>query len=91
MNDINPFAPRGMAEHVNQGTVNIEQSRAVTEAQGKLILAKKFPRDEALAYSKIMNSCSRPTLAASGEYAYPRGGQTVDAVIHRLDDALRTR
>ena len=35
MNDINPFAPRGMAEHVNQGTVNIEQSRAVTEAQGK--------------------------------------------------------
>ncbi|BAP20763.1 hypothetical protein VYN29_09700 [Pseudomonas aeruginosa] len=88
MNDINPFAPRGMAEHVNQGTVNIEQSRAVTEAQGKLILAKKFPRDEALAYSKIMNSCSRPTLAASGEYAYPRGGQTVSGPSIRLAEEL---
>lgn len=88
MNDFNPFAPRGMAEHVNQGTVNIEQSRAVTEAQGKLILAKKFPRDEALAYSKIMNSCSRPTLAASGEYAYPRGGQTVSGPSIRLAEEL---
>ena len=88
MNEINPFAPRGMAEHVNQGTVNIEQSRAVTEAQGKLILAKKFPRDEALAYSKIMNSCSRPTLAASGEYAYPRGGQTVSGPSIRLAEEL---
>lgn len=88
MNDINPFAPRGMAEHVNQGTVNIEQSRAVTEAQGKLILAKKFPRDEALAYSKIMNSCSRPTLAASGEYAYPRGDKTVSGPSIRLAEEL---
>ncbi|BBP82424.1 MULTISPECIES: hypothetical protein [Pseudomonadaceae] len=88
MTDINPFAPRGMAEHVNQGTVNIEQSRAVTEAQGKLILAKKFPRDEALAYSKIMSSCSRPSLAASGEYAYPRGGQTVSGPSIRLAEEL---
>lgn len=85
---INPFAPKGMATHVNHGTVNIEQSRAVTEAQGKLLLAKRFPRDEALAYSKIMASCSRPTLAASGEYAYPRGGQTVSGPSIRLAEEL---
>lgn len=84
----NPFAPRDMAAHVNHGTVNIEQSRAVTEAQGKLLLAKKFPRDEALAYSKIMASCSRPTLAAAGEYAYPRGGQTVSGPSIRLAEEL---
>lgn len=88
MTEVNPFAPRGMAEHVNHGTVNIEQSRAVTEAQGKLLLAKRFPRDEALAYSKIMNSCSRPSLAASGEYAYPRGGQTVSGPSIRLAEEL---
>lgn len=88
MTENNPFAPRGMAEHVNHGTVNIEQSRAVTEAQGKLLLAKRFPRDEALAYSKIMNSCSRPSLAASGEYAYPRGGQTVSGPSIRLAEEL---
>lgn len=85
---INPFAPKAMAAHVNHGTVNIEQSRAVTEAQGKLLLAKRFPRDEALAYSKIMTSCSRPTLAASGEYAYPRGGQTVSGPSIRLAEEL---
>ena len=85
---VNPFAPRQLAEHVNHGTVNIEQSRAVTEAQGKLLLAKKFPRDEALAYSKIMASCSRPSLAASGEYAYPRGGQTVSGPSVRLAEEL---
>ena len=28
------------------GTLAIETSRAVTEAQGAIILAKKFPRDE---------------------------------------------
>lgn len=84
----NPFAPKGMAEHVNHGTVNIEQSRAVTEAQGKLFLAKTFPRDEAKAYSKIMASCSRPSLAASGEYAYPRGGQTVSGPSIRLAEEL---
>lgn len=84
----NPFATRQVADHVNAGTVQIEQSRAVTEAQGKLLLAKRFPRDEALAYSKIMASCSRPSLAASGEYAYPRGGQTVSGPSIRLAEEL---
>jgi hypothetical protein len=85
----NPFARRQeMASHVNQGTVHIEQSRAVTEAQGKLLLAKKFPRDEAQAYNMIMESCSRPALAATGEYAYPRGGQTVRGPSIRLAEEL---
>lgn len=84
----NPFAGRDMAQHVNAGTVHIEQSRAVTEAQGKLLLAKQFPRDEALAYSKIMTSCQRPALAAVGEYAYPRGGQTVSGPSIRLAEEL---
>lgn len=84
----NPFASQQMGQHVNHGTVHIEQSRAVTEAQGKLLLAKQFPRDEALAYSKIMTSCQRPALAAVGEYAYPRGGQKVSGPSIRLAEEL---
>lgn len=84
----NPFASREMAEHVNHGTVHIEQSRAVTEAQGKLLLAKRFPRNQAHAYSKIMESCSRPGIAATGEYTYPRGGQTVRGPSIRLTEEL---
>ena len=84
----NPFASQQMGQHVNHGTVHIEQSRAVTEAQGKLFLAKQFPRDEAAAYNKIMISCSRPSLAAVGEYAYPRGGQKVSGPSIRLAEEL---
>ncbi|MBY5942809.1 hypothetical protein KUW00_18185 [Halomonas sp. DP5N14-9] len=85
---VNPFAAQQMQQHVNAGTVHIEQSRATTEAQGKLLLAKQFPRDEALAYSKVMQSCSRPSLAAVGEYAYPRGGQKVSGPSIRLAEEL---
>ena len=85
---VNPFAQHEMGAHVNHGTVHIEQSRAVTEAQGKLLLAKKFPRNEAVAFSKVMQACSRPSLAAVGEYAYPRGGQTVRGPSIRLAEEL---
>jgi len=84
----NPFGDRQMAAHVNHGTVSIEQSRAVTEAQGKLLLAKRFPRDKFRAYEEIMESCSRPGIAAAGEYAYPRGGQTVRGPSIRLTEEL---
>ena len=31
-------------DKINQGTVAVESSRAIAEAQGKLIMAKRFPR-----------------------------------------------
>lgn len=41
-------------DNINQGTVAIEASRAIAEAQGKLVIAKRFPRDEVAAYAKAM-------------------------------------
>ena len=32
-------------DKINQGTVAIEASRAIAEAQGKLVIAKRFPRN----------------------------------------------
>ena len=40
---------------INQGTVAIEASRAIAEAQGKLVIAKRFPRNEVAAYAKAMD------------------------------------
>ena len=51
-------------DNINQGTVAIEASRAIAEAQGKLVIAKRFPRDEVAAYAKAMQACQRPTMAA---------------------------
>ncbi|MGJ8525214.1 hypothetical protein LMG33818_000922 [Halomonadaceae bacterium LMG 33818] len=84
----NPFGQPQMAEHVNHGTVHIEQSRAITEAQGKLLLAKKFPRDEARAFSQVLQSCSRISLAVASTYSYPRGGQLVTGPSIRLAEEL---
>jgi hypothetical protein len=84
----NPFARTALAEHVNAGTIEIEASRAIAEAQGKLVIAKRFPRDEARAYSKIIDSCKRAGLANEATYSFPRGGQTVSGPSIRLAEEL---
>lgn len=83
----NPFA-RPLADHINAGTVEIESSRAVAEAQGKLLIAQKFKRDEAAAYTQIMAACSRKALAEQAFYAYPRGGQVVKGLSVRFAEEL---
>lgn len=71
----NPFA--GQKNSLNAGTVTIESSRAVAETQGKILLAKRFPRNEAEAYEKVMIACSRRTFAEKALYSYPRGKDTI--------------
>ena len=75
-------------ENINQGTVAIEASRAVAEAQGKLVIAKRFPRDEIASYAKAMEACRRPEMARTAFYSYPRGGQTVEGVTIRFAEEL---
>lgn len=85
---VNPFQRNGLSEHVNAGTIEIESSRAIAEAQGKLVIAKRFPRDEARAYAKIIDSCKRKGLAEEATYSFPRGGQTVSGPSIRLAEEL---
>lgn len=82
------FESRPMSEYANVGAVSIESDRAVAEAQGKLVIAKKFPRDEAKAFGKIMQACSRKSLAEIAMYAFPRGGETVKGPSIRLAEEL---
>lgn len=75
-------------DNINQGTVAIEVSRAIAEAQGKLVMAKNAPRDEVRAYAKAMEACQRPTMAEKAFYAFPRGGQTVEGPTIRFAEEL---
>ena len=75
-------------DKINQGTVAIEASRAIAEAQGKLVIAKRFPRDEVEAYAKAIEACQRPTMAAKAFYSFPRGGQTVEGPTIRFAEEL---
>ena len=73
---------------INQGTVAIESSRAVAEAQGKLLIAKKFPRNETEAFARAIQSCQRTGLASKAFYSYPRGKETVTGVTIRFAEEL---
>ena len=75
-------------DNINQGTVAIEASRAIAEAQGKLVIAKRFPRDELASYAKAIEACQRPSMAAKAFYAFPRGNQTVEGPTIRFAEEL---
>lgn len=52
-------------------------AREEAEVKAAIVLARRFPRDEAAAYTKIMRSCDRPGFAEGAAYRFPRGGQNV--------------
>lgn len=85
-----PNFPQGVAnfENINQGTVAVESSRAIAEAQGKLVIAKRFPRNEIDAFAKVMTACQRKSLAEKAFYSYPRGGETVQGPTIRFAEEL---
>ena len=94
MNDYetNPFAPAEVPEakpvSVNVSTTMVEQTRAMSEVRGMMILAKQFPRDETLAFSKVMLACQRIDFAEKATYSYPRSGETISGPSIRLAEEL---
>lgn len=88
---VTPQTPGGLPVafgNINQGTVAIEASRAIAEAQSKLFIAKQFPRDESEAMNKMKRACSRMSLATKAFYSFPRGGQTVTGPTIRFAEEL---
>lgn len=75
-------------ENINQGTVAIEASRAIAEAQGKLVIAKRFPRNEVASYAKAMEACQRPSMASKAFYSFPRAGGKVEGPTIRFAEEL---
>lgn len=73
---------------INQGTVLVESQRAVAEAQGKLIIAQRFPRDPLKAYAKVMEACQRLSLASKAFYQYSRGSSSVSGPTIRFAEEL---
>lgn len=65
-----------------------DQSRAIAEVQGAIVVAQRCPRNENRAFKEIINSCKRPSLAAQAMYSFPRGGQTVTGPSIRLAEVI---
>lgn len=86
----NPFsnAPRRADAVTGSAMAAIESDRAQREVEMAMAMARRFPRDEEQATAKILNACTRPTLATSACYAYPRGTETVTGPSIRLAEAI---
>ncbi len=75
-------------DNINQGTIAIEASRAIAEAQGKLVIAKRFPRDEIAAYNRVAQACQRKGIAEKAFFSYNRGGSVVNGPTIRFAEEL---
>jgi hypothetical protein len=67
------FQPPAPTAGVGHALASVDEFRAIAEVQASMAIAKRFPRDEFAAYTRIMNACKRKSLAESAIYKYPRG------------------
>lgn len=87
-NDMIGYEPQDAAA-VSAGVMNtMTSSREAQEVQAAVFMAKRFPRNENAAFSRISQSCARKGLAEKAIYTYPKGGQNVSGPSIRLAEAL---
>lgn len=88
-NELNVFSngTQKMGQPVS-ATAAMMVSRQAQEVQAAMVVAKRFPRDERAACDRILAACTRPSLAESAVYEYPRGGETVTGPSIRLAESL---
>lgn len=84
----NPFASPEKANGQNQAASSMLSNQAITSVQGAIAMARQFPRNQADAMNRILDACTRYSLAQEAEYAFPRGGQSVTGPSIRLAEVL---
>lgn len=85
---MNPFAIAAQQPKPSGALAQTDQSRAIAEVQAAMMIAKVNPRDPVAAMDRILNSCTRPTLANAAVYQYSRGGSDVVGPSIRLAEAM---
>ena len=68
-NSIDTNGHKPQFQNINQGTVAVESSRAIAEVQGKLVIAKNFPRNYTASYTKAIEACQRKPFAEKAFYS----------------------
>lgn len=87
--ELNPFRDAQVVAQPQQDAMTtIGASREVAEVQTAMVIARRFPRDEVAAMDKILQACTRPTLAEGALYEYARGGTDIKGPSIRLAECL---
>lgn len=90
MNPTNTFPSAALSTPDRQGgaMIDTEGQRAIQEVQAAMVIAKRFPRDIKSALDRILNSCTRTSLAEQALYTYSRGGTDISGPSIRLAEAV---
>ena len=84
MNALNPF----QQQTTTKALANTDQNRAVAEVQSAMVVARMNPRNQVEAMDRILNACTRPSLAATAVYSYARGGTDITGPTIRLAETI---
>lgn len=85
----NPFKHAPIAaQPSNDAMVTTLAAREVAKVQSGMLMARRFPRDEVVAMDRILQACTRPTLAEGALYEYARGGTDIRGPSIRLAECL---
>lgn len=66
----------------------VERTRAIAETMGAIEVARRFPRDVKQAIDRIIQACTRPSLAEAALYSYARGGTEITGPSIRMAEAI---
>lgn len=88
MNELNPFTQQQQGQSLASVTAEMATTRQAQEVQAAMVVAKKFPRNPVDSTNRILEACTRRTLAESAMYSYPRGGQEVTGPSIRLAECV---
>jgi hypothetical protein len=83
-----PFANAPVATRPQTAVANTDQHRAIAEVQAAMMIARMNPRDPIQSMDRILNSCTRPSLANAAIYTYSRGGTDISGPSIRLAEAI---
>lgn len=83
----NPFVQSRAAQSSN-AVAQSASDQQIAEVQGRMVIAKRFPRDQVRAMDSILIACQRPTLAEGALYSYARGGTEITGASIRLAEAM---
>lgn len=88
MNELNPFSQKQEQNSLASVTAAMATTRQAQEVQAAMVVAKKFPRNAIDSTNRILDACTRRTLAETAMYSYPRGGTEVTGPSIRLAECL---
>ena len=88
MSELNPFPKNNEEKPATSALAQSDQQRVIAEVQAAMLIARANPRNPILAMDRILNACTRPTLANAALYTYSRGGSDVSGPSIRLAEAI---